>query len=280
MNSYKNTNSLISIFPSGNFNEAKRRYIYWFCAFAFLMAILAFGQDYMSSILNNNYFDIGESLSFKLFWLLFVPFLITLFYYLEKSKSRFSYTIYFICNAVLVLVITLAHLIIFSLLLFIILNMIDNTSWSFTYLITEKLSSRLYIGLSVYIIFSVIYFWLNELEKVEQDNQLEYAQSLKVKNGQSTTLVDVDKISWISSDGAYLNIYTAEKKYVIMNSLKNIITILPENFKRIHRSTIVNIDQVSTLKSRGNGDYDIIMDDGKKLRLSRNYTKPLRGVLL
>jgi len=244
------------------------------------MAILAFGQDYMSSILNESYFDIGESLSFKLFWLLFVPFLIALFYSLEITKSRFSYTGYFVCNSILVLVITLTHLIIFSLLLFIILNMIDNTSWSFTYLMTEKLSSRLYIGLSMHTIFSVIYFWLNELEQVKQGNEQEYGQSLKVKNGQSTTLVDVDKISWISSDGAYLNIHTAEKKHVIMDSLKNIITTLPENFKRIHRSTIVNIEQVGQLKSRGNGDYDIIMDDGKKLRLSRNYTKPLRGVLL
>lgn len=127
-----------------------------------------------------------------------------------------------------------------------------------------------------------MYFWLNHLEQKEQHGSGEAISKIKIKikNGHNTLLVEVDKISWISSDGAYLNIHTANKKYVILDSLKNIITTLPENFKRIHRSTIVNIDHVEGLTSRGNGDYDMRLDSGKELRLSRNYVKPLKGLLL
>jgi preprotein translocase subunit YajC len=244
------------------------------------MAFLALTQDYISSVLNGNYFDVGESLSFKLFWLLFIPALISFFYVLEICRARFSHTVNFAFTAFLILVATLSHLLLFSLLLFVTLNTIDGSSWSLTYLITMKLSSRLYIAISVYIGFTVMYFWLNHLEQKKQQGSRESISKLTVKNGHKTILVDVDKISWISSDGAYLNIHTANKKYVILDSLKNIITSLPENFKRIHRSTIVNIDQVDGLESRGNGDYDLRLDSGKELRLSRNYVKPLKGLLL
>lgn len=277
---FKNSNSLASIFPSGNFIAAKRKYLYWFCAFGLLMATLEFGQDYISHILNSNYFRLGESLSYKLYWLLFVPSLMALFYLLEKGRVRFSHATYFACNTALVLVLTLVHLIIFAVLLFTVLNTVSDGVWSLSYLITEKLSTRIYLGFSVYIGFSLIYFWLNELERGRQSDNQKASQTIKVKNGQHTTLVDIDSIRWISSDGAYLNIHTVNKKHVILDSLKNIITTLPENFKRIHRSTIVNIDQVKELESRGNGDYDIIMDDGNVLRLSRNYAKPLKGLLL
>lgn len=66
----------------------------------------------------------------------------------------------------------------------------------------------------------------------------------------------------------------------MLNSLKHIIKRLPENFKRIHKSTIVNVDYISEFKSRGNGDYDVIMNDGSVLRLSRNYREELKGHIL
>ena len=64
-----------------------------------------------------------------------------------------------------------------------------------------------------------------------------------------------------------------------MDSLKRIINDLPENFKRIHRSTIVIADYIKESNSRGNGDYNVIMKCDRILRLSRNYAKPLKKLL-
>jgi two-component system LytT family response regulator len=44
----------------------------------------------------------------------------------------------------------------------------------------------------------------------------------------------------------------------------------PENFLRIHRSCIVNIDRVKELHPLFSGDYVVIMRDNRELTLSRN----------
>ena len=122
---------------------------------------------------------------------------------------------------------------------------------------------------------------VNTVEDIKKHSEKpEYTKTLSVKNGKKSTILKTDNIKWISSDGPYLFIHTPGKKYLVTDSLKNIVTALPENFKRIHRSTIVNVDLIVEIKSRLNGDYDLTLRDGNVIRLSRNYSKSLKGSLL
>jgi two-component system LytT family response regulator len=50
-------------------------------------------------------------------------------------------------------------------------------------------------------------------------------------------------------------------------------------FCRIHRSTIVKLDRVCGLKLNENGEYDVLLDNGTRLRLSRRYRKQLQSRL-
>jgi two-component system LytT family response regulator len=50
-------------------------------------------------------------------------------------------------------------------------------------------------------------------------------------------------------------------------------------FCRIHRSTIVRLDRVRGMKLNENGEYDVLLEDGTKLRLSRRYRKELQSRL-
>jgi hypothetical protein len=227
----------------------------------------------------NDYDSKGFFFWICVFWLLFIPFSMLIGYVLKKTGSTFSGSIYFLFSVFMVLTLTLIHLVSFSFILLGISNLIHVDPWSLSYLMTEKLSTRLYISLSIYIVFSILFFLIIK-RGYWQDNRQNFSKTITVKNGKSSVVVNVDDIKWISSDGNYLYLHTPEKKHVILDSLKNIITSLPDNFKRVHRSTIVNIEKVKELKSRGNGDYDIIMDDNQNLRLSRNYSKPLKGLLL
>jgi two-component system LytT family response regulator len=53
----------------------------------------------------------------------------------------------------------------------------------------------------------------------------------------------------------------------------------PEVFCRIHRSTIVNLSRVRSLKVGEDGEYDVVLDNGTRLRLSRRYRKELQARL-
>ena len=50
-------------------------------------------------------------------------------------------------------------------------------------------------------------------------------------------------------------------------------------FCRIHRSTIVRLDRVRGMKLNAGGEYDVVLEDGTKLRLSRRYRKELQSRL-
>ena len=50
-------------------------------------------------------------------------------------------------------------------------------------------------------------------------------------------------------------------------------------FSRIHRSTIVNLDRVRGLKLGEDGEYDVLLQNGARLRLSRRYRQQLQSRL-
>jgi two-component system, LytTR family, response regulator len=50
-----------------------------------------------------------------------------------------------------------------------------------------------------------------------------------------------------------------------------------EQFIRIHRSTIVNIERICALELRDTGDYEVVLKSKARLRLSRRYRKRLPG---
>ena len=49
----------------------------------------------------------------------------------------------------------------------------------------------------------------------------------------------------------------------------------PTHFARIHRSTIVNINRIKEIRPEWHGDFDVLLGNGKTLRLSRTYRDKL-----
>jgi two-component system LytT family response regulator len=47
-------------------------------------------------------------------------------------------------------------------------------------------------------------------------------------------------------------------------------------FFRIHRSRIVNLSRVESLRVAGGGDYDVVLTSGRVLGLSRGYRDALQ----
>lgn len=71
-------------------------------------------------------------------------------------------------------------------------------------------------------------------------------------------------ILYIKSEGVYAKIFTKEKKYLIRETLKNLIEAIPsDSFFHIHRSYIVNINSVDAV----NTEYVLI--DKEPIPMSR-----------
>ena len=114
------------------------------------------------------------------------------------------------------------------------------------------------------------------LKYVQNDNSnvANYSEKLPVKLGNKVSFIKVDAIKYITASGYYAEIYTDEKKHLLRESLSNLITSLdPNRFIRIHRSTIINLNDISELVHSNYGEVDVKMLDKKLLRVSKSYKK-------
>jgi len=70
------------------------------------------------------------------------------------------------------------------------------------------------------------------------------------------------------------------KTHLLRRSMSELDQELDQGvFCRIHRSTIVKLDRIRSLKLNENGEYDVLLDNGIRLRLSRRYRKQLQSRL-
>lgn len=103
-------------------------------------------------------------------------------------------------------------------------------------------------------------------------NQAAPLKRLFLKDRGKIVLLDPETINWIEADDKYIRLHTSEKKYLIRQTLNAVESELdPHVFARVHRSYIVNLTRVSELHPMFNGEYVLVLGDGTKLTLSRNY---------
>ncbi|WP_299436840.1 LytTR family DNA-binding domain-containing protein [uncultured Aquimarina sp.] len=99
-------------------------------------------------------------------------------------------------------------------------------------------------------------------------------KKLPVPLRNKTIFIPPNDILYITASNYYAEIYTENKKYLLRESLQNLLSILnPEHFIRIHRSTIINIDFTQELINSGYGAIDVKMKDSNQFRISKSYKK-------
>ena len=105
----------------------------------------------------------------------------------------------------------------------------------------------------------------------------EYATSrfeklINVKDRGQIFRVDVESIERIDAAGDYMCIYTADNSLILRETMKDLEKRLdPRTFQRVHRSTIVNLDQVRQVKPHTNGECFLVLESGAQVKVSRSY---------
>ena len=122
------------------------------------------------------------------------------------------------------------------------------------------------------------------LEEREIHNQSSteknYLTRLMIKAAGRVVLLKVSEIDFIEADGNYAKLHVGRKAHLLREKMHDLEARLdPAKFVRIHRSVIVNLDRIKELHPHINGDYIVILDDGRQLRLSRTRRENLEARL-
>ena len=118
-------------------------------------------------------------------------------------------------------------------------------------------------------------------EKIAQGKGLpKKLQRLTIKSAGQVAFVSLSEIDWIEAADYYAALHVGEKTHLLRRSMAELEQDLdPAAFCRIHRSTIVNLERVRGLKLSEDGDYQVLLESGNTLRMSRRYRKRLQSRL-
>ncbi|HSK12158.1 MAG TPA: LytTR family DNA-binding domain-containing protein, partial [Phnomibacter sp.] len=230
--------------------------------------------DLVESNLQRSSFYLSESLLFSSYWLLFLPLgLLQLF--LLSRHGRLVQTL-LILGAIIFI-----HLLAYPALVRLL-------SWLF-FDHTFSYGRTFQFGISHYLVQTGLVYSIPVIGSLLLSGRSGSAKAVSQqvpaipRNETLTSILVADRsnrkftvktedVLYFSARYPYINIHHCEKNYLHPMTLRSLEAQLDNrNFVRIHRSCIVNVRKVHSYRSRLNGDYDILLEDGTLLRLSRNY---------
>jgi two-component system LytT family response regulator len=107
-----------------------------------------------------------------------------------------------------------------------------------------------------------------------------YLRQITSRSGNRIFLVKAEDIDWIEAERNYVKIHSNGQSYLRRESISSLESQLdPAKFRRIHRSSIVNLDSVQELQSAKSGEYKVILRSGTELTLSRSFHGNMREFL-
>ena len=101
---------------------------------------------------------------------------------------------------------------------------------------------------------------------------------LAIKGTGEMSFVKISEIDWIEAADYYACLHVGTKTHMLRRSMAELEQELTESlFCRIHRSAIVNLDRVRGLELNQDGEYEVLLERGIRLRLSRRYRQQLES---
>jgi hypothetical protein len=244
-----------------------------------VVSIIAVTQDVLRSSFQNSNYYFSESFLFSSFWWLFAPLYFAQYLFVKNSKNHERLTFQF---TIIVLPI-LVHLIAFPAFVWLISCLFYDNTFAFLQTFKYTFSELFYLLIIFYTIpvFAFIYYFKNlKLDKeIVKVSEKQYITSILVSDVSNKTSINVAEILYLSANSPYINIQMEGKKYILNQTLKSILTKLnPEQFVRIHKSIIVNINMVESYTSKFNGDYVLTLKNKIQIRASRNFATDFKGL--
>lgn len=142
---------------------------------------------------------------------------------------------------------------------------------------TEKFKLLQALGESSGVSVSELEDWL------ESDKPLPtaFCQELVIKNSDNEKIfLPVKDIRWIDAAGDYMCVHTLDETHILRITMKKLESQLDEQlFKRIHKSTLVNINCIKSIRSMRNSECILDLGSNVQLKVSRNYSSAIQALI-
>lgn len=107
-----------------------------------------------------------------------------------------------------------------------------------------------------------------------------FLEQITCKVANRLKILHLKDVLYIEAEGNYTQAYTAERGYLLDVSISDIQQRLDPNvFVRIHRSSIVNRQFISSIEPHFNGEYKIELHNKVVLKVSRSYKSEFNRIM-
>lgn len=103
--------------------------------------------------------------------------------------------------------------------------------------------------------------------------------SITVKKGDKLIFIKLDEVTHFEADEKYVSVYTNKENHLIEQSLSQLELKLPDYFVRVHRSVILNKNQVLEVQKYFNSRFVITLNNLKKTTITsgRSYNAVIKN---
>lgn len=113
------------------------------------------------------------------------------------------------------------------------------------------------------------------LETIDGDKKsMHNKEYLFVKSGKKIFKIEIKAIKYIEAAGSYVNYVTDEKKYMCLQNMDETLSLLPDDFVRVHKSYIISLKQIEKIEDNHIKVCDQNISIGKTFR--DNFYEKLR----
>ena len=113
---------------------------------------------------------------------------------------------------------------------------------------------------------------LTSSRPLEAPARPDYLERVAVRVRDRFLLIKMHDVDWIESAANYVQLHSRSRSFMLRMTMGELEEKLDtQQFARIHRSTIVNVDRLVEVKPSLHGDFDVVLQDGTTLRMSRGY---------
>jgi two-component system LytT family response regulator len=109
-----------------------------------------------------------------------------------------------------------------------------------------------------------------------QTENIKVIRRVLIKCDRKIFLIKEQEIDFVEAAGNYAHVSLGSVTLLTRTSLAKLGAVLnTERFVRVHRSAIVNLDQIGYLEPQPGGEYLLTLKGGKQLRASRKHVGQL-----